>query len=253
MVNLSTAAMPWSFRSTITHQEALRVAADIERQGYGALPGFVSQDELEPLRSIARVGAQQSRGEYFYLTRLTDVSGTVLAELAQSTCFKNFCKNLYEMATGDTAPEDNFFFVFRCLQGASGQRHSYQFHYDSHILTALLPVEIPESGPKGDLVLFPHVRPIRRRYYSSVLDKLALANKLSQTTLRAAARRRRLGAIAIRLQPGTVYFFWGYRSIHANEPCEPGKLRVTALFHYGDPHRNSSLQSLINYARGRNT
>ena len=118
---------------------------------------------------------------------------------------------------------------------------------------SLLPVEIPASGPKGALILFPHVRPIRRHYYSSLFDKLVLANKLSQTTLRAAARRRRLGAMAIRLQPGTVYFFWGYRSIHANEPCEPDKLRVTALFHYGDPHRNSSLQALINYARGRNT
>ena len=245
--------MPGDPHRTIAYQEALRVAADIERQGYGTLPDFVSQDALEPLRSIARVGAQQSRGEYFYFTGLTYVSGTVLAELARSTCFKNFCKNLYEIATGDTAPETNFYFVFRCLQGASGQRHSYQFHYDSHILTALLPVEIPESGPKGDLILFPHVRPIRRHYYSSLLDKLVLANKFSQTTLRAAARRRRLGAIAIRMQPGTVYFFWGYRSIHANEPCEPDKLRVTALFHYGDPHRNSSLQALIRRARGRDT
>ena len=243
--------MPWNWRSTLTYQEALRVTADIERQGYGALPGFVFQDELEPLRSIARAGAQRSRGEYFYLNRLNDVSDTVLAELAQSTCFKNFCKNLYEIATGEKALEEDFFVVFRCLQGTSGQRHSYQFHYDSHIVTALLPVEIPESGPKGDLVLFPHVRPVRRHYYSSLLDKLVLANKLSQTILRAAARRRRLGAIAIRLQPGTVYFLWGYRSIHANEPCEPDKLRVTALFHYGDPHRNSRLQALINYARGR--
>jgi hypothetical protein len=245
--------MPSNSRSTITYQDALQDAADIERQGYGALPGFVSQDELEPLRSIARVGAQQSRGESFYLTRLTAVSGTVLAELAQSTCFKNFCENLYELATGDTAPEEDFYFSFRCLQGASGQRDSYQFHYDSHIVTALLPVEIPESGPKGDLILFPHVRPIRRHYYSSLLDKLVLSNKLSQTTLRGAARRGRLGAIAIRMQPGTVYFFWGYRSIHANEPCEPDKLRATALFHYGDRHRNSRLQALSRYARERNT
>jgi hypothetical protein len=138
--------MPRDHRSTSAYQEALRVAADIDRQGYATLPDFVSQDELEPLRSIARVGAQQSRGEYFYRTRLTDVSGTVLAELAQSVCFKNFCKDLYEIATGDTAPEANFYFVFRCLQGASGQRHSYQFHYDSHTMRLLPMPGSPDSS-----------------------------------------------------------------------------------------------------------
>ena len=47
-----------------------------------------------------------------------------------------------------------------------------------------------------------------------------------------------------------MYFFWGYRSIHTNEPCDPDKLRATALFHYGDPHRNSKTRAMIRRAKG---
>jgi hypothetical protein len=60
--------------------------------------------------------------------------------------------------------------------------------------------------------------------------------------LRAA---RRSSTISIRMKPGSLYFFWGYRSVHTNEPCDPDKLRATALFHYGDPHQDSRTRALI--------
>jgi len=51
------------------------------------------------------------------------------------------------------------------------------------------------------------------------------------------------------MQAGTICFFWGYRSIHTNEPCDPAKLRATALFHYGDPHLGSRARALIRRIR----
>jgi hypothetical protein len=30
--------------------------------------------------------------------------------------------------------------------------------------------------------------------------------------------------------PGNLYFFWGYRTVHANEACDPDKIRATALW-----------------------
>jgi hypothetical protein len=47
------------------------------------------------------------------------------------------------------------------------------------------------------------------------------------------------------LVPGTIYFFWGYRSLHANQPCDPEFRRATALFHFGDPHARSFATRLI--------
>lgn len=42
--------------------------------------------------------------------------------------------------------------------------------------------------------------------------------------------------------PGKLYLFWGYRSIHTNEPCDPDAIGATALFHFADPHSNSTLK-----------
>ena len=41
----------------------------------------------------------------------------------------------------------------------------------------------------------------------------------------------------IKMVPGNLYLFWGYRSVHTNEPCDPASIRATALFHYANPHQ----------------
>jgi hypothetical protein len=51
--------------------------------------------------------------------------------------------------------------------------------------------------------------------------------------------------------PGNLYLFWGYRSVHANQACDPDKIRATALFHFGDPRTNSRLRRFTGRAKSR--
>jgi hypothetical protein len=236
--------MEVSWRHSIGDVEAARLARDIDQQGYGVLRNYVSERELEPARALATAAVDTARGEYVCFTGPDALAGTVLSELPQSPGFRNLCQRLYELGTGHNAPEVEFYQIFRCLQGTTGLRHSNRFHYDSYVVTALLPVAIPETGGRGDLLIIPKPRPIRRRYLANVLDKVLVDNALTQMRFRRAARDRS-STIAIRMQPGNMYFFWGYRSVHTNEPCDPDKLRATALFHYGDPHQNSRARALI--------
>jgi len=55
----------------------------------------------------------------------------------------------------------------------------------------------------------------------------------------------------IPMVPCNLYFFWGYRTVHANEACDPDKIRATALFHFGDPHANSGLRRFTGRAKSR--
>jgi hypothetical protein len=236
--------MQTGWRYHLDDTEAARLAQDIDQQGYGVLRNYVSEDELEPARTLAASAVTDAGGEYVCFTGYDALAGTVLSELPQSPAFTNLCQRLYELGTGHSAPKVQFYQIFRCLQGTTGQRHSYRFHYDSYVLTALLPVAIPETGVRGDLLIIPKPRPIRRRYLTNVLDKVLVENALAQMRFRRAARHGS-STIAIRMQPGNMYFFWGYRSVHTNEPCDPDKLRATALFHYGDPHQNSRARALI--------
>jgi hypothetical protein len=242
--------MDAGWRCSVTDAEVNRIAADIDRQGYGALADYISEEELEPLRNIAQTAVRESRGEYVHFTGLDAFAGTVLTDLSASAQFKGLCQRLYRLGTAETAPEVEFYSIVRCLQGATGQRNSYKFHYDSYVLTTLLPIVMPEEGARGDLVIIPRTRRIRRLYFSNLIDKALVDNSIAQAVLRMAAQRKRLNSISIRLRPGTIYFFWGYRSIHTNEPCDADKLRATALLHYGDPHRNSRARALIRSVRG---
>jgi hypothetical protein len=110
---------------------AERIAAEIDERGYSTLSNCLSEAELEPVREIARSSVRRSGGEYVHYKGLDAFAGTVLSELARSASFADLCRRIYELATAETAPEVSFFFVFRCLQGLTGHRSSYRFHYDS--------------------------------------------------------------------------------------------------------------------------
>lgn len=159
-----------NWRRPIADAELARVATDIARQGYGVLANSVPEQELEPARALARAAVVASGGEDSCFNGADGLVGTVLAELPRSDAFKHACRRLHELGTGEAAPEVRFHQIFRCLKGATGQAHSLRFHYDSYVLTALLPVAIPEDGPHGDLLVMPCTRPIRRLYLSNVFD-----------------------------------------------------------------------------------
>jgi hypothetical protein len=78
-----------------------------------------------------------------------------------------------------------------------------------------------------------------------------LDNPVTQMVLRRAYRLGLLKLKQIPMVPGNLYFFWGYRSVHANEACNPDKTRATALFHFGDPHASSRLRKFTGRAKSR--
>lgn len=239
-----------SWRDPISEAEAASLVADVNQCGYATLADYISEDELEPIRALADASVCASLGGSVILEGSQPFTGTILHELPRSEVFKALCRRLYELGTGTTAPETEFYQVFRCLHGTAGQRQSNLFHYDAYVLTALLPISIPKGRLSGDLMMIPAVRPIRRSYISNVVDNALIRNRLAQRLLMETVRHKRLGSIVIKMEPGRVYFFWGYRSIHANEPSDPDKLRATALFHYGDPHSNSKARTLVNQVKG---
>jgi len=240
--------MQKDWKCPLDDTESVRLAQDIDRQGYGVLRKYLREEELESARMLAIAAVTAAKGEYVCFTGYEALVGTVLSELPQSPAFKDLCRRLYELGTGHTAPEVQFYQIFRCLHGNTGQEHSYRFHYDSYVLTALLAVAIPETGLRGNLLIIPKPRPIRRWYIVNVLDKIIVSNALAQLKFQRAARRGS-PMVAVKMQPGDMYFFWGYRSIHTNEPCDANKLRATALFHYGDPHQNSRARALVRRVR----
>jgi len=235
----------------ISPKTIIDLVADMNRVGFGVLSGYLEPADLQDLRQFVETAVAAVGGEYVVFTGEEEVAGTLLEKLSASPPFVNLLRQVYEQGSGRPAPNQSIYQVLRCLKGKSGLKHALNFHYDSYVVTALLPVIIPSQGSAGHLVMAPNRRPVRSSYVFNLLDKIILDNPATQFLLRHAFRSGLLKLKQIRLVPGNLYLFWGYRSLHANEACDPDKIRATALFHFGDPHADSSLRRFTGRAKSR--
>jgi hypothetical protein len=217
---------------------------EINRRGFGVIPEFIGASDLAKMRNFVKGAIDVSKGEYAGFIGPEAVSGSGLDELARTRSFREMVERIYECASGQKPLKQDFYQVLRCLTGESALRHSYLFHYDSYLVTVLIPIEIPTAGLTGDFLILPNTRRVRKNYASNVIDKILLDNPATQFALRKLTKMQAIKPIRIKMVPGTAYFFWGYRSVHTNEPCDAGQVRATALFHYANPHAGAAIGSM---------
>jgi hypothetical protein len=161
----------------LPRERIAELVADINTKGFGVLPGYVQ--DIARLRSFVE-GAVSAAGEqYVSFTGAEAVKGTLLQVLSSSPAFADLLHQVYELGAGVPAPDQSLYQVLRCLKGESGLKHALLFHYDSYLVTALLPVIIPTEGLTGKLVMAPNVRPIRSSYLFNLIDKIILDNPVT--------------------------------------------------------------------------
>jgi hypothetical protein len=229
----------------LADDEVAVLVRDIERSGYAVLRQYVPPQDIDELRLFVREAVAAAGGSYVALTGDIPVASTALGAMAHSLGLKRIFRRAYELAASAPAKDDGYHQVLRCLTGDVGQKNSLQFHFDSYVVTALLPIEVPAGQNTGELILLRNTRPIRKRYLTNLADKIVLDNSLTQRVLRNMAARKADRFVRLPMVPGDLYFFWGYRSVHTNMPSDPDKVRATALFHFGDPHHDSRLKRLL--------
>lgn len=236
-----------SFVANIDPNAVSQLLENIESQGYAVLENAVTAEGLAKFRHwIDEVSANTGKGYHAIFGDVDKIDHTPLAELRENADFRQLLRLMAEKSLGRALDQQNILAVLRCVQGESGKKKSNTFHYDASVITALLPIEIPQKGEaRGDLILFPNLRPFRSSVVFNVLEKTLMQNGVSRTLLTQAVKRRLVKPMTLYLQPGNIYFFHGYRSFHANGPCDPAFRRATALFHFGDPHDGSVLTRSI--------
>jgi hypothetical protein len=224
----------------VSSTQVAELVHQLNTAGYASVPNYVHPDDLARMRGFVGKAMETSGHEYIGFGGPAAVEGSGLEDFYASPAFTGLIKTIYEQGTGRPAPEQALYHVLRCLSGQTGQKHAWMFHYDSYVVTALIPIQIPVEGKTGDLLMFPNTRNIRPAYLFNAMDKVLLDNRLTQKLLRASVERNRLKPVRIRMQPGNLYLFWGYRTVHTNEPCDVDQVRATALFHFANPHRKAS-------------
>jgi hypothetical protein len=230
-----------------------RVVQAMDRDGYARIAGFFPDEMVAEARGFVDRQLDRHAREYFSYIGREPVRESVLADIGASADFRTLLARVYAKGTGKAPPETGVYQVLRVLSGSSGLKESFQFHYDAYVVTALMPIAIPSGAgeKRGDLVIYPKLRGVRSNVAMNLVEKILLQNRLARKIARAPLTQRLLKAKILRMEPGDLYLFWGYQSLHGNEPCFPTSTRATALFHFADPHEDSVLVTAIQRWRSR--
>lgn len=235
-----------SWLSSLSNSDIEAIVGTIDADGIYSGPQLLSDEELQHMQSFVTSTISSAGNETVSLSR-EQAGASGVNELPDSAEFSDFIRRLYTAGYGIPSSDFQVHQVLRCLTGRTAAVHSWNFHYDSYVITALIPIQIPSDGMRGDFLLIPNTRKIRSNYARNLVDKVLLDNAFTQKMLRrrvpAADRMKR-----VHLTPGHLYLFWGYRSIHTNEEVSANSVRATVLFHYVDPHANSFLKRRLRRA-----
>lgn len=222
------------------------IAEDIERHGYHCWENAIPPDALKSLQSSVSAANERQKGNYFAFHGKDQIGENLLSRLSEQKALRKLLADLYYYSTKTIARSDEIAAVLRCVQGKGGLRESNRYHFDASLVTMLMPLLIPTEGEKnGDLIMFPNIRSPRGNVWVNILEKAAIQNNIARNLITSLITSGFLKPLALKLKPGNLYFFWGYRSLHANEPCDPDAQRATALFHFGDPHQDSFATRLV--------
>ncbi|MDE1195690.1 MAG: hypothetical protein PW896_11040 [Pseudomonas sp.] len=239
--------MPYS---TFSDAQVASLIKAIDSDGYAVLPGWASPAQLKELQTLVTDTVAAAGNDYVALSGRQPVQGSPLYDWGSSRDFIDLCRRITEGATGQRSSDTTLTQTLRCLTGNGGRRESLIFHYDSFVLTTIMPVCMPESGERGDLLMLPNRRRLRHSYLRNLVDKVLVDNKWVQTYLKNRFAMDDKAFTRIAMQPGHMYLFWGYRSLHTNLPVAEDALRATAVFHYHNVHGSSSLASRLRKSLG---
>ncbi|HEY4805614.1 MAG TPA: hypothetical protein VIH96_23620 [Paraburkholderia sp.] len=237
--------LPRDAIAPVSVASAQALARSMDESGVGVLRDVLPEAILARLRSSVAELIEQQGARYFGFSGVEWMARSCLAPLCEDPGLLALLRQLYVRKMGVPPPSDRILPIMRVLTGRQGIRHSNNFHYDSYVVSILLPVQIPHGPhePPGNLVMFPNLRDVRRSVIVNIIEKIVV-EKLLGPVWRLPFVQRWFSARVVTLTPGNLYFFWGMRSLHANQACAPSSVRCTVLLHFGDPHADSVFKGL---------
>ena len=238
-----------AFQSTYELPAAKDIFQELQGKGLVCLHNALDAGFVAACQQQVHAALQERGQRYFTVAEVTRNPASPFASLGQDARLLKLIEDVCRLTGIEVGREpilqgNNLRVI--AGQGEDAEAQSLKFHYDSSILTMLVPVLIPDCGDldSGHLVARLNDRPFGGSTLLNLLQKLWVQNGLFRKRQQAKVRDGQWTDKIVKLEPGSLYLFWGYRSLHANLPCRPGSQRATALFFFGRPHSNDWLMRL---------
>lgn len=220
--------------------DAAALAAELDEKGFVCIENAVAPDWIDRAQAHVNGLIEEKGRRYFALNYLSRHQGTPLQELSDDPQVRQLMDQLAKIGCPQAKLNAEVYTGLRVVAGSTGDERSLLYHYDKHVITALVPILIPE-GPKrraGELVIFPNRRGYHRFAFFNIIEKMIVQSAWYRRRITRKLATDGLPNIKY-LKPGNLYLFWGYRAYHSNFPVARGMVRATMMLHHGDPHPTS--------------
>jgi hypothetical protein len=132
-------------------------------------------------------------------------------------------------------------------------KEMYRAHFDSHLFTLVLPIQIPTSiaGTAGELIYFPKSRKAPKSEISNFVDKAYHKRFASKDGIKKFAyNHAQMTENFIDFEP---LIFIGNTTLHTNKPVslDCSSFRLTLLAHFFDPSPKYGVGNILRQLRAR--
>jgi len=222
------------------------IVDELQKNGFYCLENAIDPYQLTGLKSDVLKYIEVKGKRYFSIINPNHDIASNFNNFEKSDRLKKYLCELAKVGLSKNFDSSEILSVLRVVTGKNSESQSFKFHYDATVITALIPIIIPNGDleKSGHLLAFKNFRNIRSSPFINILEKLLYQNKLTQFILSRIVVQD-LKKYACTVREGNIYFFYGYRTLHANLPVDPSYIRASLLMHFGNPHSNSSVVSLI--------
>ena len=223
------------------------VCDNIFTTGYGYLPSIKGLiDEYK----IAEQAMNEIKDKTYSTNNKAHLKLMELMEL--ETLFEKFYERAIQDLKVKINKDDRYYVARKVNPGQSSEK--YRAHFDSHLLTIVLPVKIPlaegEGNERGELKAVPNARKF---------PKAELKNIIQKAYWKKYASEEGFITLSQRMKVITEYFddyrplaFMGITTLHGNNyVSDKAQQRLTFLCHLYDPSPRYGIGMILRKLRGR--
>ena len=219
---------------------------NLNKEGFHCFNNFINEKEQSELENIVSNFIYKNKNKSFFLMD----EGLNNTFINSENFLNKFYKLFYDLSKNENLSsykEHKIFKNLRVIAQSKMHSTSFDFHFDAHQYTILVPIIIPDTGKdnsNGNLILFPNFRKKTKSLLINIIQKNFFQNRFSKKVLRYLSYKNLIKKKIIKFNKRNVYLFNGFRSLHGNQPVLEGHTRATLLLHFYDNFYNSKLVKL---------
>lgn len=223
------------------------IKKNFDDKGYCEIKNFLSKNELRNLKKFVNLNLKQNSNKTFFLSSKSN--DKIWKYFNVNKGFKKKIKLFLHKISRELNLKDyqnkEIYTVLRVIKNERIKKESFQFHFDAHLITILVPIFIPrrKNSNNGHLFIKPNLRKLTRSIFLNIIQKVYY-----QSFLKMIFGYKNLIKIfkfkRIILEPGSIFLFNGFRNLHGNADINKGDLRATLLIHFYDIFEKSKMVKL---------